>query len=927
MCKPGILAAMELLATNLPGQLRMLDVIRRALKTAENVAISVSFLRFSGLQLLVDDLKRFTARGGRVRLLTSTYLGITQPEALRVLATIKGAEVRVHLAKNPLQGFHPKFFVFQGAQTECWVGSSNISKGGLTSNVEANLRHDSEQALEEALSAFEMIWEHPDVWRLSDELTDQYALALLQSATQRMAVSQVLVPVPRVRVQPNSAQAEALVNLARLRELGETRAVVIAAPGVGKTFLAAFDAEAAGAERVLFLSHRLEHLTQAKKTFEQVFGTRRTTGLVYGELKQTQAEFVFGTVQSANALESTAFDYVVVDEFHHAAAPTYRALLSKIKPQFLLGLTATPERQDGHDVLSLCDFNIAYEARLIEAINRSWLVPFHYFGIADETVDYSESIWRSSRLNLEQVETALMLETRVAHILEHALEKGFDGARRACVGFCAGRRHAKFMSEKLNERGLCATYLTGENSLEEREETYANLENPEHALEWLFVADLLNEGVDIPGINSLLFLRPTDSATIFIQQLGRGLRLSPDCEVLTVLDFVGHHRNAWLNMEVLSDAGAAPNTSTLPEFDLTPPKHCEILLDDLTREVLLKVRRFTRRKSDWCEETYRNLRDEKGTPPFPVDLIGRADAPSLGDFRAVYGSWLDCRKAFHDAEPWEMALEKDHLGWELLAQCEKNWQQPRVYAYALLWGLCAAPKTPLQGYEEFFERYPRWMAEYAAAESTNAWQTLEKKLGGLLDGKALKAEVLEQIPGSALLEHVELRLQYTLEADFRLRHGGVLRTPSELVVHRAYTRQEIVNHFRQQYDPALHNAGVITFEVGAESHIVMITKLDTSGAKSEFHYVNQFDGPQRFLWQSQNRQTQENRSGRAILDHKEDGASLHLFVQTKSHSSPHYLGKVDVESVEGNAPMNVTFSLRHRLTDELCELWLEGVRK
>jgi superfamily II DNA or RNA helicase len=341
---------------------------------------------------------------------------------------------------------------------------------------------------------------------------------------------------------------------------------------VGKTFLAAFDALQAGAKSLLFLSHRKEHLTQAMRTFRHVFGQGRTYGRLYEGFGEAAEDFIFATVISAGgnpAASERHFDYVVVDEFHHAEAPSYKRLLAVLDYQFLLGLTATPERQDGHDVLALCDFNVAYEVRLVEAINRGWLLPFHYFGISDDTVDYGSIPWRSGRFDSDALEVALMLEKRVAEIVKHSLELGFDGPRRATVGFCAGVRHARFMADAFMRRGLAAVAVTGEDSVGFREAVYARLQDARDELEWVFVADVLNEGVDIPCINSILFLRPTESATIFIQQLGRGLRLSPGCEVLTVLDFVGHHKSAWLALSVLHDSDASVTAASIAELELT----------------------------------------------------------------------------------------------------------------------------------------------------------------------------------------------------------------------------------------------------------------------------------------------------------------------------------------------------------------------
>lgn len=961
-------------ASNIPGELRMLDVLRDRLRDSQEIAISVSFLRYSGLGLIVDDLKNFVERGGRVRILTSTYLGITQPEALQQLFKITGVECRIHVASfanlSPTKGntgFHTKLFIFKNGRKECWVGSSNMTKGGLASNIEANLCHVEDVAISAVENVFDILWNRTDVVPLSKKFTEAYALALserlatpIQPMTPRFEIpgenasTDGIAPIPEINTdpaspsgvpliendtvptanatiepkanalqkvsdipRPNEAQIEALGKLRELRMSGEVRAAVVAAPGIGKTFLAAFDAQQYGAKSLLFLSHRLEHLSQAHRTFVRVFDSSRTYGRIFGGIDQSNSDFIFATVQSASSNETIlnrTFDYIIVDEFHHAEAPSYQRVLETIKASFLLGLTATPERQDGHDVLRLCDYNVAYEVRLVQAVNRGWLVPFHYFGVNDVMVDYSSIPWRSGGFDINALENALMLEERVDEIVKHAQDKGYDGLRRATVGFCAGVRHAKFMADSFCRRGFVALAITGENSLEHREEVYKRFENPADPLEWLFVADVLNEGVDIPTINSIIFLRPTESATIFIQQLGRGLRQSDDCEVLTVLDFVGHHRTAWLAIEALHDRDAGITASSINELDFTPPKNCEVVLDQRTLEILDKIRRHTQPKKDLCLNAYEVLLAELPRP-YPLDLWGRDDCPDMGVFRTAFVSWIGLRRAAKDSETWEDALSEDHIAYKFLSVLERDWQQGRVYSYALVWGLCAYPELePSMAYDYFFERFPRWKVEYKPLSETKAWQTLEKKLESLLDGKRLDQKIWPMIPADRFLMEVEGRIRLTLEKDFKLRHGGILRLPSDLVVQRRYDRPEIINHFGEQYDPARHNFGVIAFK----KNIVIITKLDTSSAMQAHQYSNKFIDEQTFAWQSQNQQRQDNPAGRQIIEHKLNGNILHLFVQSRSHEKAYYCGTVTVLEVTDNAPMNVKFKLNHPLSPSVC---------
>jgi superfamily II DNA or RNA helicase/HKD family nuclease len=935
----------DVLVANLPGQRRMLDVVRGALAGSSEIAISVSFLRFSGLGLVIDEIREFLRRNGRLRLLTSTYMGVTQPDALRVLLGIGGLECKLHVSSMPglpPTGFHTKMFVFSGHSEECWVGSSNFTKGGLAENIEANLRHAGSEEVGHVRRTFDLLWSRRDSLPLSEKLIDAYqrslpsgpATAAIPSPIQlepdgaliELDLSRpwtLFVHSPD-RARPNSAQREALERLRLLRAEGEKRAVVIAAPGVGKTFLAAFDAKAMGATSVLFLSNRLEHLSQAERTFCQVFAP----GVAANALSPLGPDFVFSTVVAAHKrkyAEDRHFDYVVVDEFHHASANSYRKILDKAQPRFLLGITATPERQDGHDVLELCDYNVAYEVRLPEAINRGWLLPFHYFGVSDDSVNYADVPWRSGRFEPAALENAVATRERAELAFKHAIERGFDGPRRATVGFCAGVRHARFMASEFQRLGQCATSVTGEASLEQREAVYAKFADPTDPLEWLFVADLLNEGVDIPAINSLLFLRPTESATIFVQQLGRGLRLTAGCDVLTIVDLVGHHRAAWLAVSALGDPDAPRASHSVPSLGLTPPRACEIVLDSRTQEILKKVQSLASKSRTRCLETYRLLKAELGTSrPFPIDLLGIGDAPPMSSIRSNFGSWIALRVAADDAESWEVELPIGSAAYRLLQAAELDWQAQRVYPYATLWGMCHSPADPEAGYTAFFDRFPRWKAEFKPLSDSKVMASLEKKLSDLLIGRRLAPQVFDGIPADRLLQEVEGRIRLVLEKDFRQRHGGILRTPSDLEHSRRYSRPEIVNYFGVQYDPARHNSGVLNFEFIGQQHLVIISKIDTSGALEAFQYFNGFESSRSFLWTSQNRQRQDNASGRSILFHGENHVSIHLFVQGASHERAVYCGLVAAESVAGNGPMLVRFRLISPLPAGALEELISG---
>ncbi len=893
---------------NLRDEPRMLDALRYGLSWANDARFAVSFTRCTGLQLIVDPVEELVSRGGAVKLLTSTYMSTTQPEALSALLHMKGVECRV---QDGPDGFHSKFFWFRGPNAaECWAGSSNLSAGGLSTNLEWNLRSRDEVRIRETEAQFNALWTRPDVKPLTPKLIDDYGKRYRASPSSWL-MDGVAQKSPAL-IAPNAAQQEALANLAALRARGARSAAIIAAPGVGKTYLAAFDVQACAAKRVLYVSHRLEHLLQAKHSFGMVL-PKKTLGVVGGGYCERDADFVFATIQSLARdpeLLSRRWDYLIIDEFHHVEAPSYEVLRPLKKYALLLGLTATPERQDGRDVLSWCDWNIAYEVRLAEAIERGWLLPFHYFGIADETIDFARIQWKT--ISIEELERVLSIERRAEMILHEALVRGFDGPRRATVGFCAGLRHARFMADLFNARGQVAAVASGEMDLQERAELYRRFEDPKHPLEWLFVSDLLNEGVDIPAINSLLFLRPTESAGLFIQQLGRGLRLSPGTDVLTVLDFVGHHRSAWITLQALSDSKGTGRKVTAEGVVIKPPRACEVVLQSRTREMLAKIGGLS--KKDRCSEAYKRLREDLERP-MPVDLWHRTDLPDFSEMKQVYGDWVGCEQRHQNAPAWSRGLSEDHVVRRFLAAAEKNWQAQRVTPYARLWGHCHSPDSPEQGYEEFFRRFPQWRPEYAPYASGAGADTLERKVPEDCFQKGRLAPAIAQLLGEALLLEVEGRMLYAVNDDYDARHGGVLRTPAEFTLQQQYSRPEIIRHFDVQYDPAKHNAGILWFEKFHAAAI--ITKLDTSGAVERHQYRNEIVDARTFLWTSQNKMRQDNAAGRRVLEHAEAGKTLYLFVQPRSHAEAVYLGPVDVSNAEGNGPMLVTFKLRHPLGSAL----------
>ena len=531
----------------------------QSLKKADSVDIIVSFLMESGVKMLLEELDNALKRGAKIRILTGNYLGITQPSALYLLKKKLGSRVDMRFYNEKDRSFHPKSYIFHyGGYSDIYIGSSNISRSALTSGIEWNYRFSSvsdPKNYEKFYHAFEDLFEHHSI------IIDNEELKRYSQNWHRPAVAKDLERYEyshqneenksedtkvRLLYEPRGAQIEALCALEDTRAEGAKRALVQAATGVGKTYLAAFDSKSY--ERVLFVAHREEILKQAAVSFRNVRNSE-DYGFFTGEEKSTDKSVIFASVATLGRSEYLSekyfapdyFQYLVIDEFHHAVNEQYQRIVKYFKPQFLLGLTATPERMDGRNIYEICDYNVPYEISLKDAINKGMLVPFHYYGIYDDT-DYSGLHLIRGRYDEKELN-----ETYIGNVYRHDLIYKYYckyGSKKA-LGFCCSRAHAEEMAKEFCERGIpsAAVYSNANGTYsEEREKAIEKLKSGE--IRVIFSVDMFNEGVDITSVDMVMFLRPTESPIVFLQQLGRGLRRSKGKEYLNVLDFIGNYEKA-----------------------------------------------------------------------------------------------------------------------------------------------------------------------------------------------------------------------------------------------------------------------------------------------------------------------------------------------------------------------------------------------
>lgn len=613
---------------------------------ATEIDIAVAFIKSSGLRLLFDALvDAVTNRGARLRLLTSDYLNVTDPQALRSLMLLveRGADIRIF--ESGEDSFHLKAYIFVRTENggmlhgNAFIGSSNISHKALTDGLEWNYRIDYPgDGPEPAAARFHEIRE-----RFEQLFKETSSIPLtfpwIEAYERRRRVPEMPVapgsddPEPEAAT-PTQVQCEALAALAETREAGYRRGLVVMATGLGKTYLAGFDAHQMQARRVLFVAHREEILLQAEETFQRVFPQARV-GHYTGERKNENVELLFASVQTIGKtrhLETfppAHFDYIVVDEFHHAAANTYRRLLQHFTPRFLLGLTATPERTDQSDILSFCDDNLVFDHDLFRAIEGGWLCPFTYYGIYDEQVDYEEIPWRSGRFDPEALSNKLATLARARHVFR----EWYDKRQKRTLAFCCSIKHAQFMAEQFRRNDVKAAAVYNGSELG-RSEALEQLELGD--LDVVFSVDLFNEGMDLPAIDTVLMLRPTDSKVLFLQQLGRGLRRHKDKNRLVVLDFIGNHKGFLNKPQALlgtdgtyTDLAALAQRMERQELDL--PAGCFINYD-------LRIIDFLKQlDSRGIEKQYEALKASIGRRPTAAEIF-RAGV-SMTKLRRQYGSW------------------------------------------------------------------------------------------------------------------------------------------------------------------------------------------------------------------------------------------------------------------------------------------------
>ncbi|MDD3140384.1 MAG: DEAD/DEAH box helicase family protein [Lachnospiraceae bacterium] len=533
---------------------KVLASIEQELQNCEEFCISVAFIKQSGIEPLLMTLKELEKKNIPGKILTTDYQTFSEPKAMKTLSALKNIKLKIFRTSPEIGGFHTKGYIFRKEEIyRIIIGSSNMTLSAITKNREWNTKivsTEEGEIAQEILTEFQALWLDDNTLSFDsyiDEYEKKYLEKQLIIKQQKIALRDQIVEFEKYTLKPNKMQVAFIERVMKMRQEGIERALLLSSTGTGKTYASAFALREMQPKKALFLIHREQIAKQAIRSYRKVFGNTKTFGLLSGNSKELDCDYLFSTMQMMakeniyTYFKPEEFEVIIIDEVHHAGADSYQKIMEYFHPQFWLGMTASPDTNN-YDIYSLFNHNIAYEIRLQQALEEDLLCPFHYFGITDLEINGEAFDDNTGVKNFAN----LVSDERVKYVIEKAEYYGYSGDRIKGIIFCSRKEEARELSKKFNEQGYRTEVLTGEDNQERREECICRLTDDKdvsNLLDYIFTVDIFNEGVDIPEVNQVIMLRPTESPVVFIQQLGRGLRKSDNKEYVVILDFIGNYMN------------------------------------------------------------------------------------------------------------------------------------------------------------------------------------------------------------------------------------------------------------------------------------------------------------------------------------------------------------------------------------------------
>jgi len=910
------------LLTGSPGMPQLGSEIERELASADRCDMLVAFVKSGGMRLLRGPLREFTERGGKLRLITTSYLGASDPAAVEELASLPNTEVRINYDTHAAR-LHAKayFFIRESGLSTAYVGSANFSQAAMTSGLEWTVKFAARELpdlFRRCNAEFSGYWENPSFEPYQTAFPERFRAAIRK---ERGDAGNSATPLIIFDLTPHPFQEEILAALQAVRSTrGHFRNLVVAATGTGKTMVAAFDYRAFARDKpsppsLLYIAHRKEILQHALGTFRQVLRDGNFGGLLVDGEVPSSMEHVFCSIQSFTSKRldlsegADRWDYVILDEAHHAEARSYDTIIQDLRPRILLGLTATPERTDGSSVARYFDWPMAAEIRLPDALQDGLLCPFHYFAISDPTADFSNVTWKNGRYDERELENIISGNSLRAQLILDKLREylpdpygtgDFDRVAVRALGFCVSVAHAEFMAQCFTAAGINAAALTCKTAAAERDDHRAALASGR--LNFLFVVDVFNEGVDIPTVNCVLFLRPTESHVVYLQQLGRGLRKVKGKDCLTVLDFVGQCRREFrydLRFSAILPGKRHRMVDEIEGGFPHLPSGCAIVMERQAREIILKsVRQTYQRPENRIRDAFSEWDDK--------------DPPSFSEFieRTV-------------EDPLELLRRRSWSAWKMLSAGYDIQEDPDLESFKLN---LAEARVAMQR----APRYLTWLGRLAGADHSELETLAREPFAGL--AYQLLWNIAAQKIGVNTLADAFHRLHQnqSFMADLReivewakLRalapSPQIPRIPSTLELHGLYSGSEINAAFGKTtlIGGGSRGTGVIPLhELKVIIHLVTFEKCERQFSESTM-YRDFPTRPDLLHWESQSVASQDGKLGRIYSGHVAQGYKILFFSRIRKEmavglTSPfHFLGCGDFIEASGNRPIGIRWQLEN----------------
>jgi superfamily II DNA or RNA helicase len=912
---------------------KILTTILKELRDCDEFWFSVAFLTKSGVATLINNLKELEAKNIKGKILVSQYQNFTQPEALKSMLKLSNIELRIAVDGN----FHAKGYLFRKEEKyNLIIGSSNLTASALCTNKEWNIKVTSTNSgalIKDTINEFRSEFEKAK--KVDNCYIDIYEE--IYKAQQKIVSSHISEVEAIQKIEPNSMQVEALKNLYSLRKQGKSTALLISATGTGKTYLSAFDAKEVNPNKLLFVVHRANIAEAAMKSFHRVIDSSKKLGMYSGDKREIEADFLFSTIQTISKdyhlsqFSPYHFEYIVIDETHRAGAQTYQKILNHFKPKFLLGMTATPERTDGFDIFKQFNYNIAYEIRLHRALEEQMLCPFHYYGVTDVSVN-NEVLEEDAAFNL------LTANERVDRIIEKAKFYGCDdGCVRGLI-FCSKVEEGRALSKAFNVKGYKTLALSGENSEEERALAISRLESDkEDKLDYIFTVDIFNEGIDIPRVNQIIMLRPTQSAIVFVQQLGRGLRRINGKEFVTVIDFIGNYSNNYL-VPIALYGDTTYNKDTLRKLVASGsaliPGNSTVNFDRIVQERIYSAIDTARlsTKKDLLKD-YQLLKFKIGSIPMMMDFVehGSRD-PFL---------YVEYSKSYFNFVATEESSLQTSLSPRMRKQLElfsNNIANAKRIEEVIIIKECIDKKSIAVPYfrQLLFDKYEVVVSDATIQscisnlnfEFINAPEKVIKLVGNVFK---LEDDFSSLLENKVFFEFIKDTLNYA-EATYN-RYFDRSRYIDGFILYHKYSRKDVCRILNWDRD---EHSTMYGYKVKHGSCPIFVNYHKEENIASTTKYEDKFLNNYEFEWMSRSRRTLESGEIKAIQNYK-GNLRLSLFVKKDNDEGNdfYYMGEVtplrfqQTTMVDDNrnevSVVKVNFQLSHPVEDSIYE-YLTAVR-